>query len=192
VPRDVLSPHTTTSPVDTVFVTTTAAVRPHVEAALRAELGRLAPGSSVLARDKYQAELDKDLAANGWTSQIIVGVMLVYVVIAAVNTLVMAALARRRELAILRLTGVTRIQVLRMVRLEQALLVGLAMVVGGAIAAATLVPMVKGTTGTATPCIPPGGWAAVGGTVLLAGAATMLPVRRVLRMRPVEAIGIRE
>jgi len=28
--------------------------------------------------------------------------------------------------------------------------------------------------------------------VLLAGAATMLPVRRVLRMRPVEAIGIRE
>jgi len=73
----------------------------------------------VLARDEYQAELDKDLAANGWTSQIIVGVMLVYVVIAAVNTLVMAALARRRELAILRLTGVTRIQVLRMVRLEQ-------------------------------------------------------------------------
>ena len=74
-----------------------------------------------------------------------------------------------------------------MVRLEQALLVGLAMVVGGAIAAATLVPMVKGTTGTATPYIPPGGWAAVvGGTVLLAGAATMLPVRRVLRMRPVE------
>ena len=192
VPRDVLSPHTTTSVADTVFVTTTAAARRHVEAALRAELGRFAPGS-VLARDEYQAELDKDLAANGWTSQIIVGVMLVYVVIAAVNTLVMAALARRRELAILRLTGVTRIQVLRMVRLEQALLVGLAMVVGGAIAVATLVPMVKGTTGTATPYIPPGGWAAVvGGTVLLAGAATMLPVRRVLRMRPVEAIGIRE
>jgi ABC transporter len=37
-------------------------------------------------RDEYQAELDKDLAANGWTSQIIVGVMLVYMVIAAVNT----------------------------------------------------------------------------------------------------------
>ena len=63
----------------------------------------------------------------------------------------LAALGRRRQLAILRLTGVTRIQVLRMVRLEQALLVGLAMVVGGAIAVATLVPMVKGTTGTATP-----------------------------------------
>jgi putative ABC transport system permease protein len=147
----------------------------------------------VLARDDYQAELDKDLAANGWTNQFIVGVMLVYVVIAAVNTLVMAALGRRRELAILRLTGVTRIQVLRMVRLEQALLIGLAMVVGGAIAAAALVPMVKGTTGTATPYIPPAGWASVvGGTVLLAAAATMVPVRRVLRMRPIEAIGNRE
>jgi putative ABC transport system permease protein len=102
--------------------------------------------------------------------------MLVYVVIAAVSTLVMAALARRRELAILRLTGVTRIQVLRMVRLEQALLVGLAMVAGGAIAAATFVPMVKGTTGTATPYIPPGGWATVvGGTVLLAGAGRCCP-----------------
>ena len=193
VPRDVLSPHTTTNLVDTVFVTTTAAARPHVDAALSADVGRFAPGSSVLARDDYQAELDKDLAANGWTNQFIVGVMLVYVVIAAVNTLVMAALGRRRELAILRLTGVTRIQVLRMVRMEQALLVGLAMLVGGAIAAATLVPMVKGTTGTATPYIPPAGWAAVvGGTVVLAAAATMLPVRRVLRMRPIEAIGIRE
>jgi hypothetical protein len=70
LPRDVLSPHTTRSLVDTVFVTTRAAVRPHVEAALRAKLGWFAPGSSVLARDDYQAELDKDLAANGWTSQI--------------------------------------------------------------------------------------------------------------------------
>jgi hypothetical protein len=68
VPRDTLSPLTTTSLVDTVFVTTTAAARPHVEAALRAEVARFAPGSSVLARDDYQAELDKDLAANAWTS----------------------------------------------------------------------------------------------------------------------------
>jgi hypothetical protein len=34
--------------------------------------------------------------------------------------------------------------------------------------------------------------AVVGGTVLLAAAATMLPVRRVLWIRTVEAVGIRE
>ncbi len=193
VPRDVLSPHTTSGFVDTVFVASTPAARPNTDAPLLAELGRLVAGSSVLARENYQAKLDKNLAENGWTSQIMVGVLLIYVVIAAVNTLVIAALGRRRELAILRLTGATRVQVVRIVRLEQALLVGLALVVGGAIAAATLLPMVKGTTGTASPYIPLGGWVAVvGGTVLVAAAATMLPVRRVLRMRPVEAIGIRE
>ena len=65
--------------------------------------------------------------------------------------------------------------------------------IGAGIAAATLIPMVKGTTGTPSPYIPPAGWVAViGGTVLLASLATVVPVRRVLRMRPVAAIGIRE
>jgi putative ABC transport system permease protein len=80
-----------------------------------------------------------------------------------------------------------------MVRFEQALLLVVGTVIGGAIAAATLVPMVKATTGTTTPYIPPAGWAAlVGGTVVLASLATFVPVRRVLRMAPVDAIGIRE
>ncbi len=123
----------------------------------------------------------------------VVGILLVYVVIAAVNTLVMAALARRRELATLRLAGTTRLQVLRMVRLEQTLLVGMALVVGAAIAAATLVPMVKGLTGSTVPYIPIAGWAAViGGTVVLGALATVVPIRRVLRLSPVEAIGLRE
>lgn len=53
--------------------------------------------------------------------------------------------------------------------------------------------MVKGITGAATPYLPPGGWVLViGGTVLLGAVATALPVRRVLRTKPVEAIGIRE
>jgi putative ABC transport system permease protein len=91
------------------------------------------------------------------------------------------------------LSGTTRLQVLRMVRLEQVLLLGLALAVGAAIAAATLIPMVKGITGSATPYIPPAGWVAViGGVVLLGGAATVMPVRRVLRMPPVDAIGLRE
>jgi ABC-type antimicrobial peptide transport system permease subunit len=32
----------------------------------------------------------------------------------------------------------------------------------------------------------------IGGVVVLGGVATVVPVRRVLRMRPVEAIGLRE
>ncbi|GAB2821154.1 FtsX-like permease family protein [Actinoallomurus bryophytorum] len=190
VPHDLLLPHTTSGLDDAVLVATD---RAQAVTAVRAELDRLAPGSALLARDAYQVGLGKDMVANAWTNQMVVGVLLIYVVIAAVNTLAMYALGRRREFAVLRLSGTTRPQVLSMVRLEQVLLLGLALVVGAAIAAATLIPMVKGITGSPTPYIPLAGWVAViGGVVLLGGAATAVPVRRVLRTRPVEGIGLRE
>jgi putative ABC transport system permease protein len=80
-----------------------------------------------------------------------------------------------------------------MVRIDQAVLLGLALVVGGLIAAATLVPMVKGTTGSPAPYIPALGWAAViGGTILLGMTGTILPILAVLRIKPIEAIGLNE
>ena len=192
VPRDVLIGHTTARMNNAVFVAT-AAGWPGVTAALRAELQRLAPGSSPRARAAYQAALNTRLAQDAWSNQVIAAVLLVYVTIATVNTLVMAAMARRREFAILRLAGTTRTQVLRMVYLEQTLLLGLALVIGGAITAATLVPTVKAVTGSAMPYIPLTGWVAlIGGTVLLGTVAMITPARWILRMRPVEAIGIRE
>jgi len=137
--------------------------------------------------------VNAQVAQNTWTIHVSVIVLLVYVIIAALNTLAMAALDRRRELGILRLAGATRRQLLRMVRVEQSVLLGLALAVGGAIAALTLVPMVKGTTGTATPYIPAGGWLAViGGTIVLGMAGTLLPILRELRTPPIEAIGLHE
>jgi putative ABC transport system permease protein len=191
VPSDVLIGHTTARMNNAVLVATAAGRG--AAAALRAELHRLAPGSSLRARAAYQAALNRSLAQNAWSNQVIAAVLLVYVTIAAVNTLVMAALARRREFAILRLAGTTRTQVLRMACLEQTLLLGLALVIGAAITAATLVPTVRAVTGSATPYIPLTGWAAViGGTVLLGTVAMVMPVRWTLRMRPVEATGTRE
>ena len=188
LPAQALAPHT--SGMDTLAFVSAS---PSARAELQRTLDRLAPGASVLDRGHYQAALSAELAQNAWTNQVVVGVLLVYVVIAAVNTLAMAATGRRRELATLRLAGTTRRQILRMVRFEQALLLGLALVVGGAVAAATLLPLVKSATGTATPYLPLTGWACVlGGTVLLGSLATLLPIRRILRMNPVEAIGIRE
>jgi putative ABC transport system permease protein len=190
VPHDVLLAHTADHLDDTVLVATAG---PGAIAAVRSVLESAAPGSSLIDRDSYQVGLDENLVQSAWANQMITAVLLVYVVIAAVNTLVTYALGRRREFAVLRLSGTTRLQVLRMVRLEQVLLLGLALGLGAAIAAATLIPMVKGITGSATPYIPLTGWVAViGGIVVLGSTATVLPVRRVLRMRPVEAIGIRE
>ncbi|WP_285573101.1 FtsX-like permease family protein [Actinoallomurus iriomotensis] len=190
LPHDTLAPHTASGLDDAVFVATTD---PHATAALRAELDAVAPGSSVVGRDAFQVGLDRNLEENAWTNKVVTAVLLIYVVIAAVNTLAMYALGRRREFAVLRLSGTTRTQVLRMVRLEQVLLLGLALVLGASIAAGTLIPMVRGITGSATPYIPPGGWIAVlGGVVLIGVVATLLPARRVLRTRPIDGIGLRE
>ncbi|MFC5953588.1 FtsX-like permease family protein [Streptomyces pratens] len=105
----------------------------------------------------------------------------------------MAALARSRELSLLRLTGVTRGQVKRMVHAEQAGLLGVALAIGGTIAAITLTSVVNALAGQRIPYVPAGGWIGiVGGTVALALTATMLPIGRLLRTPPVQGIGIRE
>jgi putative ABC transport system permease protein len=94
---------------------------------------------------------------------------------------------------VLRLAGATRGQLLRMVRIEQAVLLGLALLGGGIIAAATLVPMVNGATGSPVPHIPPSGWITVlAGALLLAMGGTVLPIRRIIRIPPTEAIGAPE
>jgi putative ABC transport system permease protein len=156
-------------------------------------IGRLDPAARVTTPGGYEATVDAQIAQNTWTIHISVVVLLAYVVIAALNTLAMVALARRTELAVLRLAGATRRQLLSMVRIEQAVLLGLALIVGATIAALTLVPMVKGTTGSATPYIPGGGWVAVlGGMIALSMIGTLLPVVRILRIPPIEAVGLRE
>lgn len=56
----------------------------------------------------------------------------------------------RGELAVLRLNSATRHQLLHMVRIEQAVLLGQALTVGGEIAMPTLTPMINGATVTVT------------------------------------------
>jgi putative ABC transport system permease protein len=164
-----------------------------VATGIGAALAEAAPGATVVARADYQSTVDKDLAEQGWINDTIIFVLVLYVLIAAVNTLVTAALARRRELGVLRLAGATRRQLLRTITLEQLLLLGLALTTGTAIAAATLLPMVRGATGQTTPYIPPAGWLTVlAGTLLLGLLATLTPTRRALNTPPMEAIGIRE
>jgi putative ABC transport system permease protein len=193
LPADLLRRHT--SGLDSQVLVTDRPGADHaaVTAGITAALAGAAPGARVVARDDYQSTVDKDLAEQGWINQTIIGVLVLYVLIAAVNTLVTAALARRRELAVLRLAGATRRQLLGTVTIEQLILLGIALVTGTAIAAATLLPMVRGATGQTTPHIPAAGWVAVlGGTLVVGLAATLFPTRRALRTPPMEAIGSRE
>ena len=113
--------------------------------------------------------------------------------IAVLNTLSMIALRRRRELALLRLTGASPRQVRAMARWEAGLIVTIGLGLGLAIAATALLPLSHAFNGTLSPSVPAAPLATILGTsALLALLGLALPTRRALRTRPIDAIGTAE
>ncbi|WP_433788972.1 FtsX-like permease family protein [Actinoplanes sp. CA-252034] len=188
LPRSAMIGHTATNLDDQILISAS----PAADAALR-EIAAAHPGSALVETATLSGGLAEDLALSAWLNRLLIVVMVGYTVVAAANTMVMAALARRREIAVLRLTGVTRRQVKRMINAEQVGLLGVAVLLGGTIAALTLSSVVRALTGSLVPYVPPLGLVTVlGGTAVLALATTILPIARLLRVPPVEHIGMRE
>jgi putative ABC transport system permease protein len=130
---------------------------------------------------------------NNWLGPFFVAMIFTFTSIAVLNTLIMIALRRRRELALLRLTGATASQVRAMARWEAALIIVIGLGIGLAITATALVPLSHALTGGFRPYAPAGWLAAILGlSAILALVALSATTRRALRTRPVEAIGIRE
>ncbi|KAK1179247.1 ABC transporter permease [Streptomyces sp. NBS 14/10] len=175
LPRAALATHVTSAFDSHVLVRDDKSADPAAVAAALRPLGEVTgPGGYAAARDR-EDEL------NVWANTVMAAVLGGFAAVAAANTLVMTVLDRRRELGMLRLIGSTRRQVLGMVRWEALLVVIAGVVLGTAIALATLVPMVRGLTGE-DPYLPPltyGGFA--GAAVALGLLATGLPARAVLR-----------
>ncbi|MFD9796855.1 ABC transporter permease [Streptomyces sp. NPDC059070] len=165
-----LAPHTTT-----VGAPTELLLKGNVRAAALAPLGTVTDAAGYTTAKSVEREV------NAWGNTTMSAVLGGFAAIAAANTLVMTVLDRRRELATLRLIGTTRRQVMGMVRWEALLVTSAGLVLGTAIALATLVPMMNGLTGEG-PYIPPllyGSFAA--GVLGLGLAATALPARAALR-----------
>lgn len=192
LPTAALTGHTVSGLDDRVLVR----ARPGAERDVQRALGKLAaehPGSFVVPTDGLAASVDRELEVSGWLNRTLVLVLAAFAALAAADTLVLATLARTRELSLLRLAGVTRRQVVRMVYAEQTALMGVALAVGGTICAVTLSLVVHAVTGTAVPHVPWQGWAVVvGGAAGLALLAVRLPLSRVLRVAPVRGAGVRE
>jgi putative ABC transport system permease protein len=128
-----------------------------------------------------------------WFGPFFVAMIFAFTSIAVANTLIMIALRRRRELALLRLTGASTRQVRSMARWEAVLIITIGLGTGLAITATALVPLSHALTGGFRPYAPAGWLAAIlGASALVALVALLVPTRRALRTRPVEAIGIRE
>ncbi|MFD3374238.1 FtsX-like permease family protein [Streptomyces sp. NPDC058697] len=131
----------------------------------------------------YVVEQNVDRELGAWANYTMAGVLGGFAVIAAVNTLVMTVLDRRRELATLRLVGSTRHQVLQMLRWESLLVSVAGVALGTTIAMITLTPMMRGLTGE-SPHIPPLLYATFAATAVCLGLlAVTLPARAALRDR---------
>src|SRR5262249_18999474 len=104
-------------------------------------LARPYPGLRVSDRASFATALDADREMNRWFGPQFVAEIFAFTSIAVINTLLMVALRRRRELGLLRLVGATRRQVRSMARWEALLIVTIGLGLGLAISATALLPL---------------------------------------------------
>jgi putative ABC transport system permease protein len=193
LPHDLLAGHTTARLDQAVLVRADAAAD---RAALASTLRGLAanhPGLVALDRGGLAAAGQAQRQAQSWPNLIALAVLLAYIAIAVVNTLVMATAARGREFALLQLIGTGRAQVVRMMRIEALLVIGIATVLGTLVAIPPLAGISLGLTESPIPSVSAGVYAAIiGATAALGLLAVGVPTRVALRAHPVDAIGIHE
>ncbi|MEU6323793.1 FtsX-like permease family protein [Streptomyces sp. NPDC047009] len=184
MPRAALAAHVTAALDSHVLV---AAAPGADRQATARQLSTLAPGTTLTDAAGYGAQADRNQELNSWANTVMAAVLGGFAAVAAANTLVMTVLDRRREIGLLRLAGTTRRQVRAMMGWEALLVAVTGLILGGAIAWTTLVPIARGLTKTA-PYIPTGtAGQLAAATVLLSLAATGLPTLALLRTRPIEA-----
>jgi putative ABC transport system permease protein len=193
LPHHLLAAHTTLRSDQAVLVRADAAAnRATLASALRG-LAATHPGLVVLDRVGLAAAGQAQRRTQSWPNLIALAVLLAYIAIAVVNTLVMATAARGREFALLQLIGTGRAQVVRMMRIEALLVVGVAAVIGTLAAIPPLVGISLGLTESPIPSFSVAVYAAIIGAAAALGLlAVGVPTRFALRAHPVDAIGIRE
>ncbi|GGX17037.1 ABC transporter permease [Streptomyces lomondensis] len=127
---------------------------------------------------------------------LVLGIALLYTGISVANTTVMAASDRTRDLAVLRLAGATRWQVLRLTGAEALTVVAAGALLGLLVTAVNLAGLASALALLSVRPALTLPWQALGTTVtacaLLALTAAVVPAALALRRRPVDLAGLRE
>jgi putative ABC transport system permease protein len=128
------------------------------------------------------------LGVQAWINYLLAGLALAYAAIAAINSLAVAVLSRRRELAAQRLAGATRRETTSMLLVEAGLVAVAGLGLGTVISLFTVIPMA-----IAVGAVIPSGPVWVFAAVAVALFAIVLPVtlvaaRVAMHRKPVEAI----
>ncbi|MEV0780382.1 FtsX-like permease family protein [Streptomyces sp. NPDC050428] len=166
-----------------------------VDTALR-EAGR-ATQTTVLTKDAWMARSHPRSSETTHLGLLLVlGIALLYTGIALANTLVMATSDRVGDLAVLRLTGATKRQVLRLVAAEALVVVAVGSLLGAAVAGLNLLGLRSALAllSVRSPLVVPWGslGAVVAASAVLAVVAAVVPALTALRTRPAEYAGTRE
>ncbi|MFE9054883.1 FtsX-like permease family protein [Streptomyces mutabilis] len=184
------------APVDRVDVTVAAGADAGAVAdGLRDAVGP--SGGQVSSRDEWVAATSPQ--TNGTTRAgllLVLGIALLYTGISLVNTMVMATSDRTRDLAVLRLAGATRWQVLRLVGAESLTVVVVGAVLGLVVAVLDLAGMWAALRLLSVHSAPDLPWTPLAGVVatcaVLAVTASVIPAGLVLRRHAAESAGVRE
>ncbi|MFD5296988.1 FtsX-like permease family protein [Streptomyces mutabilis] len=184
------------APVDRVDVTVAAGADAGAVAdGLRDAVGP--SGGQVSSRDEWVAATSPQ--TNGTTRAgllLVLGIALLYTGISLVNTMVMATSDRTRDLAVLRLAGATRWQVLRLVGAESLTVVVVGAVLGLVVAVLNLAGMWAALRLLSVHSAPDLPWTPLAGVVatcaVLAVTASVIPAGLVLRRHAAESAGVRE
>ncbi len=132
-----------------------------------------------------------DPAEDLWTDYAGTSVYVAFAAIAALNTLVTVLLSRRRELAVVRLTGGARLRTLAMVVCEALVVTATGLVAAAGVALAVLLPWLHVALGTWVPYLPPGEFVVgVLGVAALVGLGTAVPAGLAMCRPAVESIAV--
>ena len=188
LPADLLTAHTTSGMAAQVLVK--AADGQNTSDLVSALTDRLkdwpgvAVGDDGALLENFQASADVEAMIN----YLLAVLAIAYAAIAAVNTLAVAVLARRREFGAQRLAGADRGQVRRMLFIEGGIVAVVGLVLGIVISLFTVLPMAI-STGEIIPSGPI--WVFLGvvlAVFLIVWPVTALSARLAMRKSPIEAV----
>ncbi|MFC0432490.1 ABC transporter permease [Kutzneria buriramensis] len=188
VPEPLLVAHTTAGLATRILVRAAPGTEPAQVVARLDELVARQPGVQVADRAAITASFAEQQQTGAWVNYLMAAMIVGYALISLVNTTVVATAERRREFALQRLTGFTSPQVLRMMAVEAGVIAVAGVLLGTAVAAATLVPFGLALSGSPWPSGSPAIYVVIiVVAVALTMATTLVPAGLCLRARPVDA-----
>ncbi|GAB2634355.1 FtsX-like permease family protein [Kribbella swartbergensis] len=155
-----------------------------------------APGHELrgqTVKEWAEAKGEAQQRGNSGLFAALMGLAGIYTAVAVVNAVVMSTADRRREFALARMAGLTRIQVVMVALVESTTVVVIGVLLGSVVAGAALAGIAAGPYGIAALAIP---WRLLGlifaGAMVVVGVAAAGTAHRATRRQPITLLAGRE